>query len=57
MRDQWQVTRKLTVNYGVRWEYYPVPTEENNGIFFYDFTANKVLECGARIESVGRLWY
>ena len=47
MRDQWQVTRKLTVNYGVRWEYYPVPTEANNGIFFYNFTANQVLECGA----------
>ena len=46
VRDQWQVNRKLTVNYGVRWEYYPVPTEKDNGVFFYDFAANKVLACG-----------
>jgi hypothetical protein len=24
VRDQWRVSRKLTVNYGVRWEYHPV---------------------------------
>jgi hypothetical protein len=32
VRDQWHVSPKLTVNYGVRWEYYPVPTRdpENN---------------------------
>ena len=27
-RDQWHVNPKLTVNYGVRWEYYPVPTRD-----------------------------
>jgi hypothetical protein len=26
VRDQWQVTRKLTASLGLRWEYYPVPT-------------------------------
>ena len=28
VRDQWHVSSKLTVNYGVRWEYYPVPTRD-----------------------------
>jgi hypothetical protein len=29
VRDQWHVNSKLTVNYGVRWEYYPVPTRDS----------------------------
>ncbi len=29
VRDQWHVNPKLTVNYGVRWEYYPVPTRDS----------------------------
>jgi hypothetical protein len=29
VRDQWHVSSKLTVNYGVRWEYYPVPTRDS----------------------------
>ncbi len=28
VRDQWHVNSKLTVNYGVRWEFYPVPTRD-----------------------------
>lgn len=31
-RDQWQASHKLTINYGIRWEYYPVPTQANRGI-------------------------
>jgi len=45
-RDQWQVSRKLTVNYGVRWEKYPVPTREGTGIYFFDVPNNTVQECG-----------
>jgi hypothetical protein len=45
-RDQWQVTRKLTVNYGVRWEHYPVPTQETKGISFYNPATDVVQECG-----------
>jgi len=44
--DQYQVNRKLTVNYGVRWEKYPVPTQENKGISTYDFATNTMRECG-----------
>jgi len=32
VRDQWQVNPKLTVNYGVRWELYPVPNRGKRGI-------------------------
>jgi hypothetical protein len=45
-RDQWQVSRKLTLNYGVRWEHYPVPTQENKGINFYNPATDIVQECG-----------
>jgi TonB dependent receptor len=45
-RDQWQVNRKLTVNYGVRWEHYPVPTQESKGINFYNPATDIVQECG-----------
>ena len=44
-RDQWQVSRKLTVNYGVRWEHYPVPTQATKGINFYNPATNIVQEC------------
>jgi hypothetical protein len=46
VRDQWQVNRKLTVNYGVRWEHYPVPTEGNKGINFYNPANDVVQQCG-----------
>jgi hypothetical protein len=45
-RDQWQVNRKLTVNYGVRWEYYPVPTQETKGINLYNPLTDIIQECG-----------
>jgi hypothetical protein len=28
-QDEWRVSRKLTLNYGVRWDYYGVPNEIN----------------------------
>ena len=45
-RDQWQISRKLTVNYGLRWEYFPMPTRGDRGLERYDFDANKMLVCG-----------
>ena len=35
--DRWQVNEKLTVNVGVRYEYYPLMTRENRGIELLDF--------------------
>jgi hypothetical protein len=45
-RDQWQVNRKFTVNYGLRWEHYPVPTQATKGISFYNTNTDLVQECG-----------
>lgn len=46
IRDRWNVTPKLTLSYGLRWEYFPVPTRPDRGIERYDLNANKVLVCG-----------
>jgi hypothetical protein len=45
-QDQWQVTRKLTVNYGLRWNYFPVPTRDRFGIEVYDPATNLESICG-----------
>jgi len=42
-RDQWQATRNLTLNYGVRWEYYPFATRAHRGLERYDLGINRVL--------------
>ncbi len=35
-RDQWQVTRKLTLSYGIRYEVYPIATRDNYGADIYN---------------------
>lgn len=35
-QDQWQATRRLTVNLGVRWEHYPFPKRDWGGISRFD---------------------
>lgn len=35
-QDQWNVTNKLTLDYGLRYEYYPAPTRDHEGIFVFD---------------------
>jgi len=39
-RDRWQVSRKLTLNLGVRYEYYPLITRRDRGIERWDPATN-----------------
>jgi hypothetical protein len=42
-RDRWQVTPKLTLNLGIRYEYYPLIRRASRGIERYDPDTNVVL--------------
>jgi outer membrane receptor protein involved in Fe transport len=35
-QDQWQATEKLTVNIGVRYEYYPISTRDHTGLAIFN---------------------
>lgn len=41
-RDRWQTTPKLTISYGVRWEYFPMPTRTDRGFERYNPEDNKM---------------
>jgi hypothetical protein len=46
-RDQWQVNRKLTLSYGTRIEFFPMPWREGSrGMERYDFATNEIIVCG-----------
>ena len=45
-RDRWSVTPKLTISYGLRWEYFAFPTRGERGVEWYDTAQNKMLICG-----------
>ena len=46
-RDRWNVTPKLTLDYGLRWEYFPIPTRpDGGGISQYDQSNGQMLLCG-----------
>ncbi|MBM3811412.1 MAG: hypothetical protein FJW20_07220 [Acidimicrobiia bacterium] len=46
IRDRWNVSRKLTLSYGLRWEYYPFPTRNDRGLEWYNPNTNKMHICG-----------
>ncbi|HEY2019499.1 MAG TPA: TonB-dependent receptor, partial [Bryobacteraceae bacterium] len=46
VRDQWQVSRALTLSLGLRWEYLPFGTGANRGFETYDFQTNTMYLCG-----------
>ena len=45
-RDQWQVSSKLSVNYGLRWEYYPIFSHNWYGATRYDLDTHNILVGG-----------
>jgi hypothetical protein len=49
VQDTWNASRKLTLNYGVRYEYFPMPTRGDRGVERYDFANNKMLVCGVGV--------
>jgi hypothetical protein len=46
IRDQWQVSRNLTFNFGTRYEYFPLPTRADRGMERYNLDTNQMLVCG-----------
>ncbi|MCZ2076854.1 MAG: TonB-dependent receptor [Bryobacteraceae bacterium] len=46
IRDQWQLSPKVTLSYGTRYEFYPIPRRPDRGLERYDFENNKMLICG-----------
>ena len=46
LRDRWQLTPRLTLSYGLRWEFYPFPTRTYRGLERYDFNTNEAILCG-----------
>jgi hypothetical protein len=46
VRDKWQATPKLTLSYGLRWDYFATPHRANRGLEVYDFATNQMSFCG-----------
>ena len=46
VRDRWQITPKLTMTYGLRWEFYPFATTDHGGVKLFDPKTGNVLVCG-----------
>lgn len=46
VKDQWQISRRLTMSYGVRWDRFPMGSRENRGLERYDFDTNQMRICG-----------
>ena len=45
LRDQWQVSPKVTLSFGARYEYFPIPTRGDRGLERYNLETN-MMEIG-----------
>ena len=45
-RDHWQISRNVTLTYGLRWERFPVPRKDNTGINRFDPDTGNVFTGG-----------
>jgi hypothetical protein len=45
-RDQWTISRKLTIDYGIRYEFYPAPRRDHYAGERYDPATDKVVHGG-----------
>jgi hypothetical protein len=45
VRDQWQVNQKMTLSFGTRYEYFPIPTRADRGLERYNLQTN-MMEIG-----------
>jgi hypothetical protein len=50
-QDNYHPTSRLTINFGIRWEILPSPTEANNSLVGFDFT-NKAIVLGQPISKL-----
>jgi hypothetical protein len=46
VRDSWQATKNLTINYGLRWEYYPIYSHDHYGAVRFDPATDNILVGG-----------
>jgi hypothetical protein len=54
-RDRWQATRKLTLNFGLRYELYPLVQRSHTGLGRFDLNTNQILigGVGSNDENAG----
>ncbi|MBL8173454.1 MAG: TonB-dependent receptor [Bryobacterales bacterium] len=46
-RDKWDITKRLTLSMGLRWDYFGVPTRLNGqGLEIFDFNTGQLKMCG-----------
>jgi hypothetical protein len=54
-QDTWQATRRLTLTYGVRWDFNPPPTEASGNTFAFSETSN--LATATLLPKGSPLWH